>query len=213
MSKSQVITAAYLEGIKYNDLQAVLKEYGIGKAFKGGERKADIIKRAIDLLAKINEPKADETKDSSPEEGFEAVHSSEVIIQKEIKDDLDEQEYEVEVKIQAEIESDLAEQELDYQVATQDQIEMEIEELESESDEVQEVAQMDLKEEAKQIAIDARAMQDAEDDKLRKVIKKLSPEEIQKNLKNIEANLTNNIEGQKPILLKKRQILLEFVEE
>lgn len=43
--------------------------------------------------------------------------------------------------------------------------------------------------------------------------KKLSPDQIRKSIDLIDRNLKNNIKGQRPILLKKRQALLDTLEE
>lgn len=216
MSNTTVVTAEYLKGIKYNDLKAVLEGHGIGMAFKGGAKKADIIQEALVLYKKINAPKevnpvGQETSGTSGND--EATHASEVIIQNEIKADLDEQEYESEVQIQGEIKAEIDEQEHDSEIVIQAEIETEINAMEIESEKIQTKAQVEIKTDEQKATAEAKKERDEEDDKLRAIIKKLSQDQIQKNLDNIAANLTNNIPGQKNTLLRKKAILLEFVKD
>ena len=57
MEQETIITAEYLDTIKYNDLKAKFEELGIPKVFKGGVAKAELIKSALVALKRLKDAK------------------------------------------------------------------------------------------------------------------------------------------------------------
>lgn len=145
-----VITKEFLDTIDYNDLEGVLKEHGIEKAFKAGDRKSKIIRKALKLALVVQEAK---NNDIDPDEAL--------LVQEEEdrEDSMKTQEEKIEeLKVKIEVE----------------------------------------KEEVK-----------SEEDKLKIAIGKLSNDQINSTIRNINLNLKNLIPAQRIILLGKKQFLME----
>lgn len=80
----EVITEAYLSNFKYQDLKIVFEKIGIKDVFKGGTKKEELIKEAVDQAAKLKKLKDSGIEDEKLDEQLKILNEESAAEQAEL---------------------------------------------------------------------------------------------------------------------------------
>lgn len=198
MSTDVKVTVKYLSKFNYGEaLDAELRRLGLEEAIKPGNKKKDIIDNAVKLHEKIQLLILNPIDDVVYTElDGEALAKAKADEEKKAQDENIAKE-KLAAQGQEESEAKKAKEEADAEATKQkakEALELLTRDNENESD-----AELVGKEKDKE--------------QLRKIYETLENVHIIKALRSIEISLRNNIAGQRPVLLLKKEVLQEFIED
>ena len=180
------VTKEYLEGINYNDLKATFEELGIAHVFIGGAKKDKLISSALKTLSEIKEA--------------QGLPKDEAVIEIELE--------EKELESQTDIVVDTTEEENIDIVLSSDK---EVEDIRV-KDEDYVTAELNVSGVVTKVLDPNAGIEEGDVIEFEEECP-YSKEVLEKSLKNIEANLQNNLPTQRIGLLKKKQEILDMMEK